>query len=1242
MTPLGSLARKIVLLTLAAGAFLFLPPRSWAQPATDDGALQDFFQALLRKDTQTAQQILSAHTNLARVPASRYLGKLPLLVAASKGQLEIVDQLLKLGADVNAEGDTWDTGNHRFTALEISVWYNQPAVCQRLLEARPNVNHQSNSEGSALHLACTHRRDEMARWLLDHGANPLLPRRNAYRQETPLALNILNGDGELVPRMLQMAGTNATGFLNTNGTALLRVAATRGKLTAVEALLQAGVSPAAVRPDEPPLLQAVALAAAPKPEAFLGVRDALRTHGAVYDIFAVTGFGDLATARQRLSTNPNLSTARDGAGATPLHWAVQADQLTLTSFWLEAGASANTTNLAGQTPVHLAAAAGLAAQLDLLLAAHPALDVRDAKGRTPLDAAMQAERTETIRQLMAEQNVVPPKDRGRAITLHEAAASGNIVVLAALTGSANVDARNELGLTPFHLAIQKGQLGAAALLVDRGANVNATDPAGNTALHQIVGNWSFSIAGRPSTRWLAQRNQDPRQATYLRYLAASEDEDGWPRYTLQAVGFLLACGADVSITNQAGRTPMQLLLDSKTAASESEQGEILKLFGGAGDNIDRRDAAGNTALHRAMQAEDGTDLDALVALIAGGADVNATNAAGQTPLHLAVEKLNSWGLDESSPSPVQALIGAKANVNAQDSAGRTPLHILVTADTSFKEEATHALLAAGANPNLRDKEGRPPMLAAMMEEWPWNGANESIPLLAAGGADLTMADPHGRTILHYLAAMGDGTQDPIFFARNLVAVLAKAKLDFNAQDQAGDTPLHIAARQGATKVFEWLIAQGAKLAVTNTAGVMPRALALQNANRFRRLQLPPNEDLHEAARRDDVETILRLLQVEPQLLNLTNQTGETSLRLAAKHNQTNVVAALDAAGAVWDEVSAAMLGRVAALQPILSRNPQAANTMAYGRPVLHWAAESGDVPVVELLLAAGAKLDASEHAGTSALGAAIRSNRTEVVALLRRRGGAENLFDCIALDQPELAVALVKQRPALGGMTNGAGLSPVQTAVAWGQTRVLAALLNQQIAAAPRQAQLTPLHVAAVCNRTNEAVLLLQHGADVAALDDCGVQPLHYAAAANASDLLALLLQHGAKPDAPVQAPEPRTPAMLPAGTTALHLAAAGGRTNAIAVLLRAGANVNATNAPGLTPLDLAHYSELPGIGFPSYSPLAMPGTLLRLSLGGIGVRMGQPTPPIVFPPVRQAVIVQLEQAGAQRGKPIRSPATRF
>lgn len=845
MTPLGSLGQKTALLALTAWSFVFLPTRNWAQSAKEeDAALSAFFQALLRKDTYVAQQILSAHTNIARVPANRYDNKLPLLVAASKGHVEIVAQLLKLGADVNAEGDTWNTSNHRFTALEISVWYNQPAVCKRLLEARPNVNHRSAFEGSALHLACTYRRDEMAGWLLDHGANPLLPRHNSSEKDSPLALNILKGDGELVPRMLQMAGTTAASFLRTNGAALLRVAARHGKLNAVEALLQAGVSPIVTGPDEPPLLQAVALAAAPQPDTFLGVRDVLRTHGAEYDIFAVTGFGDLATARQRFGTNQNLPTARDGAGATPLHWAVQADQPTLTSFWLESGASPNATNSAGQTPVHLAATAGLTKQLDLLLAFRPALDLRDATGRTSLDVAIEAEHTEAIRMLMAEFPVAPRKDRGRTTPLHDAAGSGNIIVLAALTGSTNVDARNELGLTPFHLAIQNGQLGAAALLVDRGADVNATDPKGNTVLHQIAGKWTFSIRGRPSARWLARRNQSPQQTAYLRYLTTGGNDEGWPRQTLQSVGLLLACGADASLTNQAGRTPMQLLMDSKTVAFESERGEILKLLGVAGANIDQCDAAGNTALHRAMlhqTIQSISEVDTIVALIAGGADVNATNASGQTPLHLAVEKIPSWALDESSTTPVQALIRAKADVNAQDNAGRTPLHVLVTADTSFKEEATRALLAAGANPNLRDNQGRTAALAAMTEEWPWSGASESTPLLTAAGADLTLSDQQGRTALHYFAAMGDDKQNPMFFTRDLVKALIKANLDYNAQDNAGDTPLHIAARQRAVEVFNWLQKQGAKLDVTNSAGETPRSLAQKNASRFVRFNLPAGD-----------------------------------------------------------------------------------------------------------------------------------------------------------------------------------------------------------------------------------------------------------------------------------------------------------------------------------------------------------------------------------------------------------------
>ena len=239
-------------------------------------------------------------------------------------------------------------------------------------------------------------------------------------------------------------------------------------------------------------------------------------------------------------------------------------------------------------------------------------------------------------------------------------------------------------------------------------------------------------------------------------------------------------------------------------------------------------------------------------------------------------------------------------------------------------------------------------------------------------------------------------------------------------------------------------------------------------------------------------------------------------------------------------------------------------------------------------------------------------------------------------------MALLKSDPALGGVTNAVGLTPAQTAVVCGQTRVLASLLEQQLPPDPPTAggsRFTALHVAAVCNRTNEAALLIRHGADVSALDYVGAQPLHYAATGGAAELLALLLQHGAKPDVPVQTPEQRAgPLMLPAGTTALHLAAMGGHTNAVAVLLLAGANVNSANAMGLTPVDLAHYSGNPTMSFGLRpTPLGLPGTRLRLLLSELGVADLKLSPLLAFPPLRQAVIAQLEQAGAERGKPVSS-----
>jgi ankyrin repeat protein len=63
----------------------------------------------------------------------------------------------------------------------------------------------------------------------------------------------------------------------------------------------------------------------------------------------------------------------------------------------------------------------------------------------------------------------------------------------------------------------------------------------------------------------------------------------------------------------------------------------------------------------------------------------------------------------------------------------------------------------------------------------------------------------------------------VLFAPEIFSLLESAKLDFNAKDKAGDTPLHLAVRSGAPEVFEWLRTHGARLDVTNAAGETPQA-----------------------------------------------------------------------------------------------------------------------------------------------------------------------------------------------------------------------------------------------------------------------------------------------------------------------------------------------------------------------------------------------------------------------------------
>lgn len=1209
------------------------------------------FHAIATGQTNAALRMLEADPSLAH---ERYnLSKLPLLEATAAGNLPVLKRLVALGADLNARGDFLMSAGSQATALHVAVRCHQSAVCRWLLEAGADPNLRAFGTETPLHVAFTENRGEMAAWLLEFGADPFLPKRFANNHSTPFELAITRGSGRLVPYMLAFrplprgetrhplenlkAGEappdpRAQQLLATNGPTWLVGAARRGELEAVEALLQAGVQPSDRVADDYTPLQAVALAVAAAergkdflPPRWAKIRKQLENAGAKCDALAATGFGDWEMTRRILTADPHAINERDFTGATPLHWAVKTDRLSFTSFWLDAGASPDAADLTGQTPLHLAAAQGLVAPVQRLRAAQASTSARDQNGQTPLDVAAQAGQTETIRLLLAHAQE-PPLNRAASETIHEAVASGNIVALAAFATPKNLEARNELGLTPLLLAARQGQLGAAAFLLDRGANVKACDPEGNSVLHLVLLNRTQRIAGRPSDAWITRQQQDPQKEKLLRLLTAT-NEFGVVNDGAATVAFFLAYGADANIKNRAGETALQLVTEGKMMTFGEDRAALLPLLLRSSGGLDLRDGKGETALHRAARGISGEDA---ATLIAAGADLNATNQQGRTPLHVTVEKLGGWG----DSLPFARILEAKPDVNAQDRKGLAPLHLLMLSDSIFIHKATEALLAAGADPNLRDRQGRTPLLCALAGKWPWAAAQASLGQLVAGGARTGVTDNEGDNALHYLARMG--AQNPVFFLGKAIKRLAAE--DVNARNHAGDTPLHVAARSGSKHVFDWLRGLGARLDVTNAAGQTPAQL-LENKdnNPFARWRLGLPDELTGAAQRGEHETLERALKVNPALLNATNAAGETLLRIAVRSRQTNTVAALLQKGAQWDAVSATLLGRVESLKELLAQQPAAITNSSQGKQLIHLAAETGDVAILELLFANGADVNAPARSGLSPLGIALMNQQNLVADRLRKQSASENLFDAVVLDLPDRVTALLAQNPNLSRATNRFGFTAAHLAVALERTGALAALLMHEVPPdiPADRIRVSPLHVAAACNRTNALALLLQHGARVEVADEWGCTPLHYAAARGATESVALLLGRGAQPGLPVSGPNLRVPIRRPAaGNTALHFAVSARHTNIVALLLAAGANVNATNSLGWTALDLLRpgASVLPQMN----RPFSSPGFQMLASFQSMGLPqlagLVSLRPVDLDSPTSRALAAVLQRAGAKHG----------
>src|SRR5579862_3267431 len=268
---------------------------------------------------------------------------------------------------------------------------------------------------------------------------------------------------------------------------------------------------------------------------------------------------------------------------------------------------------------------------------------------------------------------------------YSAIRENNLTQLKALLDQkASAGTADDHEITPLMYAADIGSVEAMRLLLDRGADVNAQNAFGSTAL-------MWSVSDPAKVRMLlehgAQVNLTAKSGRTALVIAAFTNPSA------EVVRLLLAKGAKVGVMDSRHVTPLN-------AATFGNDTATIRLLLEAAADIDTPDTfIGLTPL---MNAAGNRNVEAVKLLLAKGAKVNAVSKTEGLPkIQTGTVEFGGWTplLMASAfgpPEAVKVLLDANAKIDAQDYRGFTPLMLAVGTDR-YDRRTVDLLLAHGAD-----------------------------------------------------------------------------------------------------------------------------------------------------------------------------------------------------------------------------------------------------------------------------------------------------------------------------------------------------------------------------------------------------------------------------------------------------------------------------------------------------------------------------------------------------------------
>lgn len=290
-----------------------------------------------------------------------------------------------------------------------------------------------------------------------------------------------------------------------------------------------------------------------------------------------------------------------------------------------------------------------------------------------------------------------------------------------LDSKASANAADDRGITPLMYAAETGSLDAMRLLIDRGADVNAQNAFGSTAL-------MWSVSDLAKVRLLldhgAQVNTTARSGRTALIIAAFTNPSA------EVMRLLLAKGAKVGVIDNRHVTPLN-------AATFGNDTETVRLLLEAGADMDTADTfIGLTPL---MNAAGNRNLEAVKLLLAKGAKINAVSKTEGLPkIQTGTVEFGGWTplLMASAfgpPEAVKVLLDSGARIDAQDYRGFTPLMLAVGTD-HYDRRSVNLLLAHGADLKPTNHDGETAL------DWAYKFADPVV-IRAVGGTPKDLAKP---------------------------------------------------------------------------------------------------------------------------------------------------------------------------------------------------------------------------------------------------------------------------------------------------------------------------------------------------------------------------------------------------------------------------------------------------------------------------------------------------------------------